>query len=283
MRNLKLINEITPEDLYLSIAKSKHNPCKDILIENQTNPNPGCIQNKVLQRYQEYKDMRHELHNMSSSNFSIRESECLRSCYTSDTAVSTWFFSEIEKIQDIFNRDKCPYCGINSPSTIDHYLPKESFPEYAVMSYNLVLCCGDCNGLKGTKWKDDTGRRLFIHYYFDKIPSDIFFKAKVSIRNNAPVVEFSICPPDANTDPFYDIVVTHYKELNVLERIENKVSSYVTEIFLKNKECLSKGLTEVDLKRLLSMDINSLETNHGVNYWKSAICRGVMECEEFFR
>ena len=44
----------------------------------------------------------------------------------------------------------CPYCGLPSNITLDHYLPRKlkAFPEFSVLSANLVPACTDCQGKK---------------------------------------------------------------------------------------------------------------------------------------
>lgn len=237
MRNLSIFPNLTPEALFLSIAGSKSSPCRDMLVEKGNGNTDGCIQNRVLDRYKEYQDNCYNLTNVSPVSFSGLEKQCLINCYNSETKASNWLFAEITNVQDTFTKDKCPYCGINSPTTVDHYLPKEDFPEFSVMSHNLVPCCADCNSLKGRKWiNHETGMRLFVHFYFDEIPNEVFMKADISMMNNAPTVVFSMCPPNITTNPFYDIISTHYEELNVFNRIEYKVTSYVAEILQINKK-----------------------------------------------
>ncbi|NHN34621.1 HNH endonuclease [Paenibacillus agricola] len=286
MRNLLPITVMSPEDIFLAIAKSKNSPCKDLLYVHNSNLNPmSCIQSSVLERYEEYQDKRNNLFDIDDSKFIGTEKDCLKNCYDSSTTSFEWMYAELFKIQDTYNKDKCPYCGINSPSTRDHYLPKELYPEFAVMSHNLVPCCDDCNRLKGKKFKDNlTKKRMFIHFYYDEIPNDVFIEAFISIGNkDEPVVNVVINPPVAYTNAFYDIVQSHYKELNVLERIENEVNTYVNEIYQINKKCLEEGLEEVDLKRLSLIDIRIYERNHGINYWKAVISRGILQCADFYK
>ena len=39
----------------------------------------------------------------------------------------------------------CPLCGQRNVSTLDHYLPKESYPDLSILPINLVRACSDCN------------------------------------------------------------------------------------------------------------------------------------------
>ena len=63
----------------------------------------------------------------------------------------------------------CPSCGEDgTPNTLDHYLPKTSYPEFAILSKNLFPMCDICQGGKGTKTLDSDGNRLFLHPYYDE-------------------------------------------------------------------------------------------------------------------
>ncbi|WP_336772650.1 HNH endonuclease [Paenibacillus sp. MMO-58] len=281
MRNLACLED-SPESIFLSIASSKNNPCKDILYLNEANPT-NCVQNKVFKRYEEYKQNKLDLFKISnSSGFSTQAEECLKGCYTSNTIAMDWLYHQLLNIQDKFIKDKCPYCGINSPTSRDHYLPKELFPEFSVMSFNLIPCCIDCNTLKGLKWKEDiAGHRTFLHYYFDEIPNEIFLNANIVFDSpTVPTVEITLCPP--NNSDFYKILNTHFSKLNIIARINSQVNTYVSEKHETTLESLKQGLEEMDLKRLLSIETMNLERNHGLNYWKAVINRGIIECQDFF-
>lgn len=57
----------------------------------------------------------------------------------------------------------CPMCGGTSVATLDHVLPKEDYPEFAVLSFNMVPSCDGCQrrrSNKGAKYE-------LIHPYFD--------------------------------------------------------------------------------------------------------------------
>jgi uncharacterized protein (TIGR02646 family) len=53
----------------------------------------------------------------------------------------------------------CSYCdgfplGVMSTKTIDHFEPKERFPEHAFTWSNLYACCNACQDTKGTAYED---------------------------------------------------------------------------------------------------------------------------------
>ena len=60
------------------------------------------------------------------------------------------------KFIPIFRRELsplvCPMCGGFGNGTLDHYLPKDTYPEFSVFSKNLIPAC-NCNNLRGTTVK----------------------------------------------------------------------------------------------------------------------------------
>ena len=90
--------------------------------------------------------------------------------------------SYIERIRKSSPR-VCPMCGSLKTGTLDHLLPKEDYPEFAVFSKNLVPAC-DCNSKRGTKSKNTaTGARV-LHPYFDDCLSDRQLSCEIVPRPN---------------------------------------------------------------------------------------------------
>ena len=87
---------------------------------------------------------------------------------------------------------KCALCGHQAASTLDHFLPKSSFPAFAVNPANLVPCCRDCNTHKGRKVITTAGGQLF-HPYFDDFSSSRWLYAKV-VEEAPPSINFYVGP-----------------------------------------------------------------------------------------
>lgn len=63
----------------------------------------------------------------------------------------------------------CPACGEDgTPNTLDHYLPKQTYPEFSITAHNLSPMCDICQGEKGTDTVNAANERLFLHPYFDQ-------------------------------------------------------------------------------------------------------------------
>jgi hypothetical protein len=50
-----------------------------------------------------------------------------------------------DRIMAAAPRSICPLCKLRTVSTLDHFLPKATYPLLAVTPLNLVPCCSDCN------------------------------------------------------------------------------------------------------------------------------------------
>jgi hypothetical protein len=92
-------------------------------------------------------------------------------------------------IDELRNRELqfCPSCGEDgTPNTLDHYLPKRSFPEYSILSINLFPMCDICQGKKKANTLSVDGEKLFIHPYYDDFITDQIIELVVSPPYNAP-------------------------------------------------------------------------------------------------
>ncbi|MDG4760479.1 HNH endonuclease signature motif containing protein [Micromonospora sp. WMMD710] len=61
---------------------------------------------------------------------------------------------------------RCPLCGHGRVSTLDHQLPKSSYPLLAVVPDNLVPACADCNHRKNDLAPSSSETQT-LHPYFD--------------------------------------------------------------------------------------------------------------------
>ncbi|MDF3983290.1 hypothetical protein P3W24_13340 [Luteibacter sp. PPL201] len=81
----------------------------------------------------------------------------------------------------------CPACGEDgTPNTLDHYLPKDDYPEFSILAANLFPMCDICQGHKGTDTLDDMGRRLFLHPYFDQLLNQQVMQLKMGLPFASP-------------------------------------------------------------------------------------------------
>jgi len=104
--------------------------------------------------------------------------------------------------RDIYNRIKnapshsrCPLCCQRTVGTLDHYLPKSTFPLYSVLPINLIPACIDCNKIKSSKVPTKASEQT-IHPYFDNFEDDRWLSASHK-ESNPYTVSFSTKPPNS--------------------------------------------------------------------------------------
>ncbi|OYQ77020.1 hypothetical protein B9T12_09700 [Wohlfahrtiimonas chitiniclastica] len=84
-------------------------------------------------------------------------------------------FQQLEKMRKYNGLVVCPSCGeLGRPRTLDHYLPKDKFPELAVLLLNLTPMCDWCQGEKLAEYMTDDGKKRYIHPYFDDVNVPLF-------------------------------------------------------------------------------------------------------------
>ncbi|TYO68682.1 HNH endonuclease [Rossellomorea marisflavi] len=177
-----------------------------------------------------------------------------------------------------FNRT-CPICGQRKVSTLDHYLPKASYPSVVVTPLNLIPACPECNKMK----LDDaahTSEEETLHPYFDDLGSDRFLFAEVQ-NGEPPVINFFIDPPKTWDEKLAQKVKNHFIsfELNLLYSMQaiDDIIGQAGFWYQLNKE---------DLKNQLSFQAESRRMAHP-NSWQTAFYEGMSQddwfCEKGFK
>ena len=65
--------------------------------------------------------------------------------------------------------ERCLYCNMGIPESLDHYLPKSKFPLLSINPTNLIPCCYSCNIKLNAV--SSHGEALIVHPYFNKVHS----------------------------------------------------------------------------------------------------------------
>ena len=139
----------------------------------------------------------------------------------------------------------CPFCGEEViPSTLDHFLPKEKFPEYAICLINLIPMCTKCQGkdAKGEKTLSQNNQRIFLNPYFESI--DEFLTLQIIPPFDKP--KFLLNLKSVENKVIYELLATHVVELNIYERYLNfAVSQHIQLLKLARKNrCTGKSIQE---------------------------------------
>lgn len=170
----------------------------------------------------------------------------------------------------------CPACGEEgTPNTLDHYLPKDHFPEFSIHLMNLVPMCDACQGIKLESFVDSGGHKRFLHPYFDAIVQPIM-RIKVEPPYNSPV-RFELAV-DSKLDPEFAAQVTrHLVGLELSTRLEGycqKKYTHLLKLVAQNRK-----FPAGDIAQLLS-NFMFMAEQVAINSWPAVFYRSVLSDDD---
>lgn len=269
MQNLK-VPTIKSSEVLDNIVKGKYEPNKSIL---------NNIRSELLKQFSLYEHNKKTLENIIPfDNFDKDQKKTLLNCYSRTGYLEKDVIKKsIKDIQKPHQKNKCPYCRIDTANTIDHYLPKDKFPEFAFLPINLIPCCSTCNSKKGEIWINN-GERIFINYYFDNLDTDNFLKSEIEYDKNdietSTNINYLIDTSNIGNEKLSKIIQSHFSKLELLERysdlVGEELSNIYTSIIVNN--CSLEGHIE-GLKQCL----RAKEELYGENYWQVVLYKSVLD------
>lgn len=181
------------------------------------------------------------------------------------TAPKSLALDWIKRARDEHDLVICPMCGGSTVATLEHVLPKADYPEFAVLSFNLVPCCDGCQRRRSNKGN----QYEFIHPYFDH---DILDSLRLIVRFTPP----------------YDGVIFLISPLGVIGRDLLRVQRHLKEsvpprLFQRHMKSLwskwhRRGYRdgETETQRRLVEDLAEAE-QQVLNSWEVAFLRGLSQ------
>ena len=174
----------------------------------------------------------------------------------------------------------CPMCGGLGNGTLDHYLPKEDYPEYSFFSKNLVPAC-NCNSLRGATVKGEAYPARVIHPYYDDFLADRLYQAVFQGEFSAPSISIEVI--DKNHSKF-DILKFHLDEVINNDATQGWFEKYWSDLSQRPHDKLglvlplsSQDLSGADLKVSLERYRNHMDKDHDTpNNWFSIFYTGLM-------
>lgn len=168
--------------------------------------------------------------------------------------------------------DVCPYCGFPlAPETLDHFLPKEDWPEYAIFSDNLVPQCRGCAPIKSARYFGLKEKQsLFLHPMYSAALSTLRFKIDVKMEELKVVFSPSFSISNNITDDEAQRVSLHLKNLQVRRRIVDYCNDQYRHWIrvAQSQAC--------DIKAIFQSRLSERECNPYPNDWATAFYQGVL-------
>lgn len=166
---------------------------------------------------------------------------------------------------------KCPYCSINAPQQLDHYMDKDSYGQLATCRLNLVPLCATCNNLKGK-----TSYLEFTHPYYQQFPAADFFMASCQIVSNHVVAKFCVNPAVVIDTILRKKLNAQMNHIHLRSRLRKAINEFLSYSFIGYV-----GSTDASLKAYLPILLKQTIALYGRNDWRAAIVRGLIACPNF--
>ena len=180
---------------------------------------------------------------------------------------------------DNYEDHTCQYCTINSVNTLDHIMPKDDYPEFAVHPKNLVPACSECNGYKSEKWMSQ--HRVFecLYPYLHQLPTVQFLFAIVNYVNSTFHVSFRLDNSNSLIPPYlFNVIEIHFRNLHLLERYKQASFKIISEF----DNTIRGSLTTQSLDNALNSARATIRLNQDAfgynqfeNVLKLELCNGV--------
>lgn len=277
---MKNLNKLAPPyiDYYEAIANGKNNTYKGE--PNLKKQKLLDLKDSIESEYDYYisKFTPEALHEIKDSAYDGFNKTALLNAYSGNGKSLSELKLSIKNKQPKDLQNLCPYCGILTPNSTDHYIPKDSYSEYAVLAINLVPCCTVCNGKKSEFWKVAQGRGI-INFYLDTIPSDEYLICNVSF-DSTPTVNYEIHNNGNISNEQFALIKSHYKRLNLLKRFADNSNDEITNT-IDSIKSYADDFSSENLVQMLTKNRSKKIVRYGVNHWKCALLKGLYQCDEF--
>lgn len=187
--------------------------------------------------------------------------------------------AHITKMRESTEHLVCPMCGSMHSGTLDHYLPKNGYPIFAVFSKNLVPAC-KCNSKRSeTLVGVNPGERV-LHPYFDDCLGERLLSARFEDLGEVPKVSLALLIP--NSHPNHSAIDFHVRSIvkrsAILKYLADRWSSMFRKPSLVVRAFGRNIATRAEVQALLEEERGALDELHrGKNNWSSVFISGLLD------
>ncbi|MFH9553310.1 HNH endonuclease [Streptomyces sp. NPDC017435] len=170
-------------------------------------------------------------------------------------------------------RGLCALCGHGAADTLDHQLPKDSFPLLSVVPINLVPACSRCNHQKKEHAPTHAGDQT-LHPYFDGDVHDHLWLFAQVTGSPKPSIIFHVDPPADMPPAFAARARHHFATLQLSELYNSQIGNELRSLGMG---LARHPLPPAELREHLQ-EIAEIKTAvEGRNSWKAALYRGLVD------
>ena len=187
--------------------------------------------------------------------------------------------AHVTEMRDSTEHLLCPMCGSMHSGTLDHYLPKNGFPIFAVFSKNLVPACKCNSKRKETLLGANPGERV-LHPYFDDCLGERLVSARFEDLGEVPKVSLILLIPD--THPHHSAISFHVRSIVQRSAVKKYLADRWSSLFRKPSlvvRAFRKNIsTQPEVEAVLEEERVALDELHkGKNNWNSIFVSGLLD------
>ncbi len=269
MRSIPLL-AVDATDVFDEIAAAKHQPRRGRLLRARVG---------VFAAYQGYEDAAPEVGGLDQAPLSDPQKEAMRHAFTVETAPMTRLRGDLLKRISVA---RCPFCGISESSTLDHYLPKEKYPEFSVFPKNLVPSCAVCNTRKRDRILDvGTNVRMFLHPCYDVIPDMAFLVVRARMEADALILSYRLTRPSGMALRTFRHLRSHFNELGLADRYRRMGLEHLGGQYPALRRAYGSGEDADRVAEKLTEVAEDFEHVSGTNYWLAKLYRALASNASF--
>lgn len=163
----------------------------------------------------------------------------------------------------------CPLCGVEKVIVLDHYAPKTHFPEFALLSLNLIPTCSRCNHDKGEDSAVAVEDLPYLHAYVHDLPQQPVLEAHIVVGPESVYAAFSLVSGHLNARLAAKLEHQTGK-LGILEKIERAAQDELVAHAESHAELHALGGAD-SVAGACSATAARQAALWGVNYWRAAL------------
>lgn len=187
--------------------------------------------------------------------------------------------AHITEMRDSTEHLLCPMCGSMHSGTLDHYLPKNGFPIFAVFSKNLVPACKCNSKRKETLLGTNPGERV-LHPYFDDCLGERLVRARFEDLGAVPKVSLVLMV--SNAHPSHSAISFHFRSIVQRSAVKKYLADRWSSLFRKPSlvvRAFAENIaTQAEVQAQLEAERDSLDDLHkGKNNWNSIFVNGLLD------
>lgn len=166
----------------------------------------------------------------------------------------------------------CPYCGTDPVEGFDHYLPRDTYPEFAVTAINLFRACNRCNVLKGEIRPE--GDERFLHPVLDPLGLPLV-DCSIDPTHDPPRTRFGVDTTTGEHSGIGAQVRFHFVRLQLEDRFR-KAAAPELGAFLQELEYrgLTRGLIAAETAESKA---RAHQNTWGPNRWSTVLYLALAE------